>query len=79
MKALIDLRMYLFESFSGADYFCGAGALLVELVLFAYHLHGRTLLSTHLHTILIYIIALQTISTIAELMNQQNFIWSLPR
>lgn len=42
-------------------------ALLIEMVLFAFHLHGRSEMDKHVHMLLVYTIAGCIISTALEM------------
>ncbi|KAF6028100.1 TMEM45A [Bugula neritina] len=81
LSAFVDILTYHGNSClpDGSAYFCGLGAFGVQFVLLAFHLHGRTLLNTHLHTLLIYTVGLNAVATITEYIYRDKFIWSLPR
>ncbi|XP_067947747.1 transmembrane protein 45B-like isoform X1 [Watersipora subatra] len=82
ISALVDIFSYdntLGCLPEGSDYFCGLGAVMIEFVLFLYHLHGRNPLNTHLHIILIYTIGFMAITTVTECIYRDKVIWSIAR
>lgn len=54
-------------------------ALLVEMVLFAFHLHGRSEMDKHVHILLVYTIASCIIVSIVEAFQERSVKAALSR
>lgn len=61
------------------DYISNILAFMIELVLFHFHLHGRTALDVLLHVLLIYIISANLISFFIEMKFRHNVLAPLAR
>lgn len=61
------------------DYVSVTMAVVVEFVLFRFHLHGRKDLDVLVHTLLLYAIAASIISVILEMKYRNNIICALSR
>ncbi|XP_074655506.1 transmembrane protein 45B-like [Tubulanus polymorphus] len=62
-----------------ADYLASALAFAIELILFKFHLHGRSRLDIQIHTLLVYIVALNVITILAEMRYPNSVIAGLAR
>ena len=69
----------VFTFFVGADLMAFILAFLVEMVLFAFHLHGRPLVDQHIHMLLVYSIAACVVTTLLELKDSQSVNASIAR
>lgn len=58
--------------FVEADYMAILVALVVELVLFAFHLHGRAIVDVHVHMLLVYSIAFCILTLALEMYFDQS-------
>ena len=63
----------------GAEYIGMMMALLIELCLFAFHLHGRDVVDKHIHMLLVYTIAGCIVATGLELQFPQSINAALAR
>lgn len=52
--------------FPGAEYMAMMVAFLIELVLFAFHLHDRAIVDKHVHMLLVYTIGGCILATAVE-------------
>ncbi|XP_067946324.1 transmembrane protein 45B-like [Watersipora subatra] len=63
----------------GAEYMALLVALIVELVLFAFHLHGREVVDVHIHMLLVYTIGGCIVTTAIEFLYPQSINAGLAR
>ena len=54
-------------------------ALVIELVLFTFHLHGRSEVDRHIHMLLVYSIAACIVSVIAEMIYPESINAAIAR
>lgn len=63
----------------GIEYITAAQAFLVELLLFVFHLHGRTSLDVMLHHLLLFAIFMSLVSVLVELCYRESVLAALCR
>lgn len=63
----------------GTEYAMLSLSLFVEMILFVYHLHGRTPLDIHVHQLLIVAIGTSLVMVVFEYFNRDNVLASLCR
>ena len=80
LTGVIDIMMYHRCNLPpDMDYVSVIMALVVEFVLFRFHLHGRKDLDVLLHTLLLYTIAAGIMSVVLELKYRNNVLCALSR
>lgn len=80
MTGIMDLLLYFKAPVpKDIDYVSMWLALLVEGILFKFHLHGRTPLDVHLHVLLVYTIGANILAVMAEMRWRNNVMVTLSR
>ncbi|XP_013419193.1 transmembrane protein 45B [Lingula anatina] len=64
---------------SKCDYMSVVLALVVESILFKFHLHGRTMLNTHVHTLLLYTLYMTIPAVLAEMYFDKHVLAAFAR
>ena len=80
LTGVVDILLYFKVPLpKDLDYGIAVLALVVEGILFHFHLHGRNELDVRLHTLLVYCIVFNTLAVLAEMKFRNNALVALTR
>ncbi|XP_074662502.1 transmembrane protein 45B-like [Tubulanus polymorphus] len=81
VAGILDLLIHHKVRFipKNADYMASFLAFTIEVILFKFHLHGRSSLDVQLHTLLVYVAVLSAISLLAEMRYPNSVLTGLAR